>query len=439
MPRLFLSYARADTRDPDYLGPLVRQLHAAGATVFVDTEDIAAGFDWRVALYREIAYADAVIVAASDWWCTRQACRREEAFGRRWSVPIVPVHLRALPRGTPILNQQHVTRLGGGPLVVNDQVPPTEVYTEAATSILRAVVRRDVQVHPLDRAFAFMERLGTKEFAEVRGRLQRAGAAEAHPGGFENWDDAYDAIFALADCPGGLEKLDGVEQAMVKPPRPCSVRVVLRVDGDRPALGAIHRFDGAGWTELAPPAALLRKLDRLSVEQAVAHTADAVSDAADGGESILQIATNDVRASTARADKNGRVCDRFRGVTFWPARAASLAPGREPAGDLGRWDANGHPCRTLKIQDHVDLEDMDGAYASVVLQPLHDQASQRHDTQYLTWLHHEETAPAWEAGQCLPFDTLLGRVMACVRDGADAALLWTDARYHILPAESPGT
>lgn len=424
---------------PDYVGPLVRQLRATGATVFVDEQDIPAGSDWRVKLYQEIAYADAVIVAASDKWCERLACQREEAFARKWGVPILPVHLRSISSRSPILNAQHVTRPGGGALVAANAVPADEVYTAAADRILELVEPRYVETHPLDRAFTFMEKLGAEHFLEVKARLQRAGLAEAHTGPFQTWDDAYDAVFALAECPSGREKIDGVEQAMGMPSRPRSVRVNVQVEGDRPALGAIHRFDGAGWTELAPPLALLRKLGSLSVQQAVAHTADAVSGAVEGGECILQIATNDVRASLARADKNGRVCDRFRGVTFWPARDGSLAHGREPGGELGRWDVAGHPCRTWKVQDDVDLEDMDGAYASVVLRPLHDQASQRHDRQYLTWLHHEDTAPDWDAGQCLAFDKLLERVMRCVGAGADAALLWTDARYHILPAESPGT
>lgn len=91
---VFISYAR---EDEDLVLPVVRLLRAAGATVFVDIEDIPYGGEWHSILLERLRDSERILVfwsanaSRSDW------VRREYLCAISEGLRVVPVPLDDTP------------------------------------------------------------------------------------------------------------------------------------------------------------------------------------------------------------------------------------------------------------------------------------------------------------------------------------------------------
>ena len=85
-----MSYSR---HDAPLVGPLTQLLRATGGAVFRDTESIAPGTKWRVAIAEAIESAQTVLV----FWCAHSArsaeVRAEYQQAMALGRPVVPVRL----------------------------------------------------------------------------------------------------------------------------------------------------------------------------------------------------------------------------------------------------------------------------------------------------------------------------------------------------------
>jgi hypothetical protein len=105
---VFISYAR---EDEDFVLPVVRLLRAAGATVFVDIEDIPYGGDWHSILLERLRGSERILVfwsanaSRSDW------VRREYLCAISEGLRVVPVPLDDTPLSAELSVFQALTTL----------------------------------------------------------------------------------------------------------------------------------------------------------------------------------------------------------------------------------------------------------------------------------------------------------------------------------------
>lgn len=92
MGHLFISYSRADKKK---VGKLVTQLEKAGHDVWLDTQDIEGGDQWRQAIVSAIKSGHALIVAISPRSVSSKNVRKELDVAEGASVRIIPVRLQA--------------------------------------------------------------------------------------------------------------------------------------------------------------------------------------------------------------------------------------------------------------------------------------------------------------------------------------------------------
>lgn len=90
MGHLFISYSRKDKKE---VRRLVTKLEKAGHNVWLDTQDIEGGDQWRAAIVGAIKSGHALIVAISPHSVASKNVRKELDVAEHASVRIIPVRL----------------------------------------------------------------------------------------------------------------------------------------------------------------------------------------------------------------------------------------------------------------------------------------------------------------------------------------------------------
>jgi hypothetical protein len=90
MVKVFVSYSRDDE---EFVRKLKSQLEAQGIDVWVDWQDIPAGFSWRQAIYDGILKSEFFIPCVSPSYIASEMCRMESYLAQAHNKPALPLML----------------------------------------------------------------------------------------------------------------------------------------------------------------------------------------------------------------------------------------------------------------------------------------------------------------------------------------------------------
>ncbi len=106
MPRLFISYSRADTAFADHLNTRLEQL---GLETFIDRADINVGESWVRRLQNELDHCDTMLLLLSPESMASNNVEIEYMYFQSLKKPIFPLLVRPCKASLAIFNLQHIT------------------------------------------------------------------------------------------------------------------------------------------------------------------------------------------------------------------------------------------------------------------------------------------------------------------------------------------
>lgn len=94
MPHIFISYQHDDV---DFAENLKHRIETAGFNVWMDSDKLNVGEDWRVGIDQGIKASSALIVIMTPAAKASEYVTYEWAFAYGASVPIIPIMLKSTP------------------------------------------------------------------------------------------------------------------------------------------------------------------------------------------------------------------------------------------------------------------------------------------------------------------------------------------------------
>ena len=141
MVRIFLSYSRKDLPWVELLYKNLRPLTATGDFEIWSDSDIQPGDDWRMAIQRSIAFANAIVIFISPDYLASAFIANHELpqlidVSRKRSLPIIPIIIRSTDMPHQLENLAAINP-GGIPLNKLSQADQNSVMILVSETIKR--------------------------------------------------------------------------------------------------------------------------------------------------------------------------------------------------------------------------------------------------------------------------------------------------------------